>query len=69
MGLNEFPDTLLPVILHFGGAIGEKSPCGEFSLIRRCRFFYFAFDERLLTSFSSRPGHGRDLSKQFPESS
>jgi hypothetical protein len=43
MGLSEFPDTLSPVILHFGGAIGEKSPCGEFSLIRRRRFFYFAF--------------------------
>jgi hypothetical protein len=30
MGLSEFPDTLSPVILNFGGAIGEKSPCGEF---------------------------------------
>jgi hypothetical protein len=45
MGLSEFLDTLSPVILNFGGAIGEKSPCGEFSLIRRRRrhFFYFAF--------------------------
>jgi hypothetical protein len=45
MGLSKFLDTLSPVILHFGGAIGEKSPWGEFSLIRRCcrRFFYFAF--------------------------
>jgi hypothetical protein len=33
MGLSEFPDTLSPVILHFGGDIGDKSPCGEFSLI------------------------------------
>jgi hypothetical protein len=45
MSLSEFPDTLSPVILHFGGAIGDKSPCSEFSLIRRRRrsFFYFAF--------------------------
>jgi hypothetical protein len=45
MGLSEFPDTLLPVLLHFGGDISDKSPCGEFSLIccRRRRFFYFAF--------------------------
>jgi hypothetical protein len=45
MGLSKFPDTLSPVILHFGGAIGKKSPCGEFFLIRRLRrrFFYFAF--------------------------
>jgi hypothetical protein len=45
MGLSEFSDTLSLVILNFGGAIGEKSPCGEISLICRCRrrFFYFAF--------------------------
>jgi hypothetical protein len=45
MGLSKFPDTLLPVILHFGGAIGEKSPWGEFFQICRLRrrFFYFAF--------------------------
>ncbi len=43
MGLSEFPDILTPVILNFGGAIGEKSPCGEFFLIRRRRFFYSAF--------------------------
>jgi hypothetical protein len=43
MGLSEFPDTLSPVILHFGGDIGDKSPCGEFSLIRCRCFFYFAF--------------------------
>jgi hypothetical protein len=42
MGLSKFPDTLLPVILHFGSTIGDGSPCGEISLIRR-RFFYFAF--------------------------
>jgi hypothetical protein len=35
---------------------------------RRRRFLYFAFDKRLLTSFSSRPVHGRP-SEQFPESS
>jgi hypothetical protein len=45
MGLSEFPDTLSPVILHFGGDNGDKSPCGEFSLIRcrHRRFFYFVF--------------------------
>jgi hypothetical protein len=42
----------------------------EISLIgrRRRRFLYFAFDKWLLTSFSSRPVHGRP-SGQFPESS
>ncbi len=35
---------------------------------RRRRFLYFAFDKRVLTSFSSRPVHGRP-SEQFPESS
>jgi hypothetical protein len=43
MGLSEFPDTLLPVILHFGDHIGDRSICGEISLIRRRRFSYFAF--------------------------
>jgi hypothetical protein len=45
MGVSEFPGTLSLVILHFGGAICEKSPCGEFFLIRhlRRRFFFFAF--------------------------
>jgi hypothetical protein len=43
MGLSEFPDTLVLVILHFGGHIGDGSLCDEISLIRRrCyRFFYF----------------------------
>jgi hypothetical protein len=44
MGLSEFPDTLSPVILHFGGDIGDGSPWGEISLIRRRRrFFHFGF--------------------------
>ncbi len=34
MGLSEFPDTLLPVILHFGGTIGDKSSS---AMIRRRR--------------------------------
>ncbi len=38
MGLSEFKDTLLPVILHLGGDIGDES--GEISLIRR-RYFSF----------------------------
>jgi hypothetical protein len=42
MGLSEFPDILSPVILHFGGDIGDGSLSGEIFLIRRCRFFYFA---------------------------
>jgi hypothetical protein len=32
MGLSEFPDTLSPVILHFGGAIGDKRPWGRLLL-------------------------------------
>jgi hypothetical protein len=43
MGLREFPDILSPVILHFGGHIDDGSLCDEISLIRRRRFFYFAF--------------------------
>jgi hypothetical protein len=45
MGLSEFPDILSPVILHFGGHIGDGSLCDEISLIRRRRrrFFYFLF--------------------------
>ncbi len=45
MGLSEFPDSLLPVILHFSGNIGDGSLCSGISLIhhRRCRFSYFAF--------------------------
>jgi hypothetical protein len=34
MGLGKFPDTLSPVILHFSGAIGDKSSS---AVIRRCR--------------------------------
>ncbi len=69
-GLSEFLDILSPVILQFGGHIGDERLCVEISLIGRCRrrFLYFAFDNRLLTSFSSRPVHGRP-SGQFPESS
>jgi hypothetical protein len=45
MGLSEFPDILLPVILQFGGHIGDASFFVEISLIRhrRRRFLYFAF--------------------------
>jgi hypothetical protein len=48
MGLSEFPDILSPVILHFGGHIGDGSLCDEISLIcrrRRC-FFYFFFRKK-----------------------
>jgi hypothetical protein len=41
MGLNEFPDTLFPVILHLGSNIGDTS--SEISLIRHHSFSYFAF--------------------------
>ncbi len=27
MGLSEFPDTHRPIILHFGGDIGDRRPC------------------------------------------
>jgi hypothetical protein len=45
MGLSEFSDILSPVILSFGGDIGDESLCDEISLIRRRRrhFFYFLF--------------------------
>jgi hypothetical protein len=44
MGLSEFPDILSPVILPFGGDIGDGSLSDETSLIhRRRRFFYFLF--------------------------
>jgi hypothetical protein len=45
MGLREFSDMLSPVILQFGGHIGNASRCVEISLIRHRRrcFLYFAF--------------------------
>jgi hypothetical protein len=43
MGLSEFPDILSPVILPFGGDIGDGSLCDEMSVIFRRRFFYFLF--------------------------
>jgi hypothetical protein len=45
MGLREFPDILLPIILQFGDHIGDASRYVEISLIRhrRRRFLYFAF--------------------------
>jgi hypothetical protein len=48
-GLSEFPDILSPVILQFGGHIGDASLCVEISLIGRLRhrFLYFAFDKWL----------------------
>jgi hypothetical protein len=48
-GLSEFPDILLPVILQFGGHIGNRSLCVKISLFgrRRRRFFYFSFDKPL----------------------
>jgi hypothetical protein len=33
MGLSKIHDTLLPIILHFGGDIGNGSLCDEISLI------------------------------------
>jgi hypothetical protein len=49
MGLREFCDILLMVILKFGGHIGNGGLFVEISLIgcRRCCFFYFACDKRL----------------------
>jgi hypothetical protein len=29
MSLSEFPDTLSPVVLNFGGHIGDRNICGE----------------------------------------
>ncbi len=44
-----FPDILSPVILQFGGYIGDGSLFVKISLIGggRHRFVYFAFDKRL----------------------
>jgi hypothetical protein len=42
-GLSKFPDTLSPVILHFGGHTNDRSICGKISLICRRRFSDFAF--------------------------
>jgi hypothetical protein len=33
MVLSEFPNTPSKVILHFGGQIGDRSICGEISLL------------------------------------
>ncbi len=45
VGMSEFHDTLLKLILHFGGDIGDGHCRGEISLIRRRSrpFSYFAF--------------------------
>ncbi len=69
-GLSKFPDILLPVILQFGGQIGDRNLCVKISVIgrRRRRFLYFAFDKRLYLHSRPRPGHGRP-SGQFLESS
>jgi hypothetical protein len=36
VGLSEFHDTVPPVILYFGGDIGDRSMCVEISLICSC---------------------------------
>jgi hypothetical protein len=43
--LSEFHDTLVTIILHFGGDIGDGHSHGEIFLIRRGGhpFSYFAF--------------------------
>jgi hypothetical protein len=45
MGLSEFHDTLMMIILHFGSNIGDGHCRGEISLIRDRShpFSYFAF--------------------------
>jgi hypothetical protein len=47
MGLSKFRDTLSPVILHFGGEIGDGSPCGEISLSADIISPTSPFDKRL----------------------
>jgi hypothetical protein len=49
MGVREFSDILLLVILQFGRHIGDGSLCVEISLIGRrgCRIFCCAFDKWL----------------------
>ncbi len=65
MGLSDFHDILLTIILHFGSYIGDRHHRGEISLIRGRLFSYFAFCEPLLAAISPRPCHGRP-SWQFP---
>jgi hypothetical protein len=43
MGLSEFHDTLLAIILQFGSDIGDGHRRGEIYLIRRRPFSYLAF--------------------------
>jgi hypothetical protein len=47
MGLSEFPDNLLSVILHFGGHIGDRGLCVRISLIGRRHRRFLHFDKRL----------------------
>jgi hypothetical protein len=42
VGLSEFHDSLLMIILHFDGDIGHGNHRGEISLIY-CRFSYYTF--------------------------
>ncbi len=63
-GLSEFPDTLLLVILHFGGSIGDESFSVEVTLIHRHHWFsllHLLIIAYTVFSFLSRPCHGRLL--------
>ncbi len=65
MGLSEFHNTLLLIILQFWGNISNGSLCVEVSPICRHRWFLLLWS-LLISVFSSRPCHGRP-SWQFPE--
>ncbi len=69
IGLGEFHDTLLMIILHFGGDPSDGHHRGEISLIRcrRCPFSCFAFWKSLIAAFLSKPCLGRP-SWQLPGS-
>jgi hypothetical protein len=67
MGLSEFPDTFPPVILHFGGDIGDGSLCVEVPLIHchRRRFRFLRPFENRLYAHSLQGLVMEDLLKNF----
>ncbi len=61
MGLSKFPDSLLPVILHFSSDISTEVHwgCAEVPLVLCChrRFNFITF--LIISAFTSRPCHHR----------
>ncbi len=70
MCLREFPDILSPVILPLAAISAMEAFVMRFlwSAAAAAVSSTFSLDKKLISAFSSRPGHGRP-SGQFPESS